>query len=276
MSDTAPRRAVAVFLALVALASCGKAGFDTEGVLDRWQFRCLAASESMRTIAPARLERKTLQLARIDRLLGHKLEVLDDAKLRTERAVLVQELEDANFLYECAETYYAPGSTGLRPNFGPPPDPYDAAKVRNAFDDAIAATKERHRPHGFDERTALHTAEAHLRAGEYTEAVELARAQLAAKPSGLYADTLELVIADAELGRGNIEGALELYNAVGKLPIGVEAHYARYRKSEVLKRRGDGEGAEAALGSVKRWADRGDREPLARRLRGEAPIPPVP
>ncbi len=274
-------RAVTAALCAVAtlalLSGCSNAEFDTSGVLSRWEFRCLAVSESMRTIGPSRIDRKKVQLARIDRLLKRDdLEKLDAAKLHSERAVLVQELEDAQFLYDCSETYYAPGSTTLRPTFGSGPRPYDADAVGRVFEEAVQQTTDRHRPHGFNERAALHTAEAAIVRGEFAAATEAAREQLESKPSGLYADTLELVAADAELASGDVDAALVLYEAVGKLPIGVEAHYARYRKSIILRRRGDGEGAEAALATVKRWADRGDREALGRWLRNEEPRPPLP
>lgn len=276
MSDVRRRTAIFAVTAVALLVGCSKSGFDTDGVLNRWQFRCLSVSESMRTIGPARLDRKKVQLARIDRLVKLDLEVLDAAKLRTERAVLIQELEETQFLYDCAETYYAPGSTGLRPSFGSGPRPYDPIAVGQGFVDAVAATGERHRPHGFDERVALHTAEAALARGESDEASMDARAQLEAKPSGLYTDTLELVAADADLAAGRVDAALALYESVGKLAIGVEAHYARYRKAEILRRRGDAEGAAEALGSVRRWADRGDRQALSRWLDGGAPAPPLP
>jgi hypothetical protein len=268
--------ALTLTVVLGAVASCDTPGFDTNGVLTRSEFHCLTVSESMRTIAPARLERKRVQVTRIERLLLLNLDDLDNAKLLAERAVLTQEIEETRFLYDCAETYYAPGSTGLRPSFGHGPSPYDAAKVGRAFHEATERSSPRHRPHGFEERTALHTAEASLAAGERARAAEIANTQLRATPTALFADSLEIIAADAQLALGQLDDAAELYRSVGNLPIGVDAHYARYRTTEILHRRGDDQAARSTRASVLRWADRGDRDALASWLRQTAPLPPLP
>ena len=91
-------------VALSSTISCDGDAFDTNGVLTRAEFRCLAVSESMRTIAPARLERKRVQTARIDRLLGLELDILDRAKLLSERAVLAQEIA---FYLSCTNNIFS-------------------------------------------------------------------------------------------------------------------------------------------------------------------------
>lgn len=248
-------------------------GVKVEGSLDRRTFQCFAVGESMRTIGYSRAERKQKQLARIERLLERELDPLDEAKLRSERAILRWELADARFQRDCAESYFEPGSSSLRERFPSAPPSFDSAGIREAFEEAQAKTPPRLRPHGFDERSSLHLAESALEREEYDRAIEQARARLAEEPEGLYIDMLKLVLADALLAQGAGREAEELYGQVGKLPIGEEAHYARYKQALLLKARGQDDEAQELLGEVLEWAKRGDREALVKVLRGDDPPP---
>ncbi len=250
---------------------------DTSSLLDRDTFRCLSASESMRTIGYARHTRKAAQIKRIDRLLGHDLEALDAAKLRSERAILAWEGEDARFLRDCAEAYYTPGGTGLRETFGDPPAAMDYGPTQASFEAALAEVPERLRPHGFEERAALHLAEAALARGDAKAAIEQARKHLKEDPQGLYTDTIQLVLADALLIEGDLPGATAMYQEVGRMRIGQDAQYARYRLSMLLRAQGDEAEAEVLYEDVLEWAERGGRVPVERALQpGDAPMPPLP
>lgn len=262
-------------LAIVVVYVVRHASVDTSNLLDRQTFRCYAVSESMRTIGYNRLKRKEKQLGRIDALLEKKLQELDDAKLRSERAILIQEIEEARFLRSCAEAYFEPGTTHLRETFPEPPLRFNADAVRKAFERANKEVPARMQPHGFDERAALHLADAAQLQGDHNAAIEIAGDHLKKHPDGLYADSLQLVMADALLQKGSTAEARELYDLVGKLPIGFDAHYARYRSAMILRSNGEVSASDDLLKEVHKWSSRGDREALERALLGEN-SPPAP
>ena len=129
-------------------------------------------------------------------------------------------------------------------------------------------------PHGFQERAQLHIAEAAFYAGEYESAARQANALLEESSVSLYADDLRLVIADSSVALGDTPKALALYGEVGKVKIGFEAHYARYRTGSILRAQGKEQG-EVLLNEVIKWAERGERGALLRVLKNEAPLPPL-
>lgn len=241
---------------------------DPTQLLDRTAFRCYAVSESMRTIGFARHKRKRTQIARIERLLTCDLEKLDEAKLRGELAILRQEAEDARFQRDCAEAWYQESGTRLKDTWETTPDPMDWAPIETSFKETMERVPERLWPHGFDERAALHTAEAALAQSRPQEAITLARAYLEANPKGLYNDSLQLTLADALLQLGDQREALALYEDVGQLRIGQEAQYARYRASIILRSEGQLARADELFEDVVKWARRGGHRPLARLLGG--------
>jgi hypothetical protein len=244
-------------------------------LIDQRAFRCYAVGESMRTIGYTRVQRKQTQLKRIERLLQEELDDLDAAKLRAERAILAWEIADAEYQRACAEAWFEPGSTKARPSFPEAPRPFRAPLVRAAFEEALAQSSPRLLPHGFDERAALHLSELALDRGDHREAARIARAHLEAQPEGLYVDALRLTLADAALAGGDLGESLSLYQEVGRLPIGFEAHYARYREAMIHRLQGREEQAQALLRDVLQWAKRGDRAALRLLLEGQ-PLPPPP
>lgn len=278
-----PRRpliaALVIVLAAVAPA-CGGGGDQTpEGILDRQTFRCFGVSESARTVAASRIDHKKVQLRRMRRLLdAHKLEGLDDAKIKAEYAITMWDAEDARFLQACAEAYFRPGSAHLRPTFddAPVPTAFRPGEPRAAFQTALDTVEPRHLPHGFEERARLHLAESALILKDYDKARSLASDYLEANPTTLYRDTFQLVAADAALALGDADAAIALYKDVGRLKIGLDSHYARYRLAMIHKARGEDDEADTLINEVLQWADRGDREALAWLLRGQQPAPPMP
>jgi len=260
-------------LVLWALSAGGMV--DSAELLDRESFRCLAASESMRTIGDARHKRKAAQIVRIERLLTHDLEDLDRAKLKSEKAILAWESEDSRHLRDCAEAYYTSGGTELRTAFDETPPRMDHTQSKLAFKEAIEAVPERLRPHGFNERAALHLAEAALSAADDDRAIDLTRKHLKDVPQGLYIDTLKLVLADALLRQGDREEAQNLYQDVGRMRIGQDAQYARYRLGKLLELNRESQKAGKMLEDVMDWAERGGRQPLQRTLSMEEPKPPL-
>jgi len=272
---------IAVIIFVFVVAGVGLWAFgarravDPSDLLDRQTFKCLAASESMRTIGFARHKRKTTQITRIERLLEEKLEDLDRAKLQSERAILAWESEDAKHLRNCAEAYYVSGGTKLRETFDAAPQRMDYSHIELAFEEALQKVPERLRPHGFDERAALHLSEAALATKKTSNAIKLSREHIESNPQGLYTDTLKLVLADALLIEGEVEEAQALYTDVGRMRIGQDAQYARYRLSKMLEARGKLHQSQSMLDDVRRWTSRGGRQPLERTLSDKTPKPPL-
>lgn len=268
-----------VAVALGALVWCGAGCNERQGLgdaLNHAEFRCYTVSESARTVGASRVKRKTLQLKRIKRLLEEvkKLEPLDDAKLRSERAVLMADIADAEFQRQCAEAYFTPSRTTLREQFAEPPVPVNLQAARDVFETVKRDIAPRLWPHGFEGRADAFIAEAKLQNQELADVREQARAQIEDRPEGLYTDTYKLIMADALVGEGKLEEALKLYEDVGRLRIGFDAHYARYRAGRIYAVLGDAEKAKACTKDVLRWARNGERTALVRFLKSEAPIPP--
>jgi hypothetical protein len=278
------RRFLQVSVALIVILALVAGGFylwrrsqalDPGALMDMQTFHCLAVGESMRTIGYTRAQRKEKQLKRIDRLLREELDELDAAKLRSERAILAWEIADARFQRGCAEAYFAPGSTKVRQDFEQPPAAMDTTLLEESFQSALEKTTPRLRPHGFDERAALHLSSLALQQGQARLALTRAQEHLEAQPEGLYADALRLVVADAQLSLGNQDEALLIYQEVGRLPIGLEAHYARYREAMIQEKLGQEDKHQALLEDVVKWARRGDRTALRLVLEGQTlPLPP--
>ncbi len=260
--------ALAVLLLLALTAGCQQS--EDVQLVSRTDFRCYAATESMRTIGHARHKRKTGQIARIERLLTHKLEALDEAKLRSEMAVLRWEVADIGRQRDCAEAYYEPGSTKLRQGFADDsgqilikaPKYIDYGPIERNFNEAFDKVPKRMQPHGFAERAALHMAEAALAQGRMDEAIKRAGDYLEDDPRGLYTDSLKLVLADALLHQGERARAVVLYKDVGELRIGIDAQYARYRLSRLLDAEGQQDEAKKLFDDVVKWAERGGREAM--------------
>lgn len=270
--------AAAVVLAAVSIGVThfANAPRTPEDLLSRDDFRCLAVSESFRTVAANRIKRKSRQVARIERLVAiENLEPLDEAKLRAELAILSWEVEDSRFMRDCAETYYEPGSTQLRKTFGDAPPLPDFHHAQRVLTETATRVSPRMLPHGYENRANLYLA---IAAGsdQPDKAIERARRYLDTSPQGLYSDSLRLLIADIELRQGEVDDALAHYREVGRLKIGLDAHYARYREGAILRANGDAKTAEETLDDVRKWADRGDRQALERYLQGREPIPPRP
>lgn len=278
------RRFLQVSAALIVILALVASGFylwrrsqvlDPGELMDMQTFHCLAVGESMRTIGYTRAQRKEKQLGRIDRLLREELDELDAAKLRSERAILAWEIADARYQRGCAEAYFAPGSTRVRKDFPDTPAAMDTAHLESSFQSALEQTAPRLRPHGFDERAALHLSTLALQEDEPRLALKRAQGYLKEHPEGLYADALRLVVADAQLALGNQGDALAIYQEVGRLPIGLEAHYARYREAMIQQKLGMPDKHQALLADVLKWAQRGDRTALRLVLEGQQlPLPP--
>jgi len=250
---------------------------DASTLIDHEDFQCYAVSESARTVAMARIDRKQLQVRRMERLLGTgKLDELDHAKLQAELAIVVWDLEEARFQRECAEAYFRPGSTHLRKTFEGAPPRMDTRRASAAFHAALDTVEPRLLPHGFDERAELHLAQIAIREGHPDEALSLATRRLEAHPDGLYADSFQLVAADALLDLGRSGESLTYYQLAGKLKIGLDAHYARYRLAMLERADDHDDEADKLLADVDRWARRGDREALVKVLEGKPPVPPKP
>ncbi|MEL6178495.1 MAG: hypothetical protein AAFS10_06055 [Myxococcota bacterium] len=250
---------------------------ETGTLLGRNDFRCYTISETARTVGVARIERKQQQVRRIERLLlKTTLEQLDEAKLRSERAILLWDIADARFQVGCAKAYFEPGRTTLRESFPNVPPPMEVNEAREALQAALRNVNPRLSPHGFAERAKLYIAEAALVSGEYRNAIELAEKTLDPKPGGLYEDQLKLVIADAYMELGRTSEAVTLYEEVGRIRIGLDAYYARYRYGTVLQALGRSEQGDPFIRDVLTWAERGDRGALVRFLNNTPPIPPAP
>ncbi len=247
---------------------------DPSTLLDQKTFRCYAVGESMRTIGYTRAQRKAKQIKRIKLLLTADLDPLDDSKLRGELAVLSWEISNARFLRGCAEAYFTPGTTKLRESFPEPPKAMDTRDLGKILTEALQIP-DRQKPHGLEERTIFHLAELSLANKDFKQAHTYAKDYAEKHPSGLYADALQLILADALLGQGKQEDALAIYQQVGRLPIGFEAHYARYRESAIQRSLDDKEGADQLLADVLKWAKRGDRAALRSVLEG-GDVPPAP
>lgn len=261
-----PLAALPLLLAL--LAGCGDAPPPPEGILDWQTFRCYAASESMRTVTPARIEHKKIQLRRMRRLLDtHRLDARDEAKLRAELAITLWDAEDARYLRACAEAYYQPGSAHARTTFDQTPVAFRTDEAAAAFR-AAAEVEPRLLPHGFSDRAQLHQAEIALHQRDLPEAERLARARLDDEDPSLYEATYQIILADALLARGARDEAAALYEDAGRLKIGAETYYARYRLSVLLRAQGRDDEAQALLDDVLQWARRGDREVLTLVLKG--------
>ncbi len=266
---------VIIGIALAGLSIARRIPIEPGELLDRHAFRCYGVSESMRTIGFTRQQRKEKQLKRVNRLLQHELQPLDEAKIRTERAILTWDIEDTIFQMGCAEAYYMPGSTKLRESYKKPPAAFDASPVEEAFLKAFEKVPPRLFLHGFEERGSLHLAEAALLQKKWDRAARLAGEHLEKFPSGLYSDTIKNVKADALLAQGKSLDALALYKEVGRLPIGIDAHYARYRAGMLQQKLGESEEAQKLLQDVIRWSRRGDRNALLRVLENREPVPPL-
>lgn len=267
-------RTAAIIAAIAIIASgfalwafSGRDTLPTQELMDQQQFGCYAVSESMRTIGHARHRRKQGQIARIERLLTHELEALDAAKLRSELAILRWESENTRRQRDCAEAWYEPGSTRLRETFDQPdPPPIDYAPIQEAFQEVVDQVPERLRPHGFAERAALHLGEAALATGDLEKAIEHTQGFLEIEPRSLYTDGLKLTLADALLQRSERTRALTLYRDVGKLRLGIEAQYARYRAAAILRNDGQSAEADQLLKEVRIWAERSGRDPIVKVL----------
>ena len=75
-----------------------------------------------------------------------------------------------------------------------------------------------------------------------------------------------LTLADALLQRSERTRALTLYRDVGKLRLGIEAQYARYRAAAILRNDGQSAEADQLLKEVRIWAERSGRDPIVKVL----------
>lgn len=268
--------ALAVAVGLYVVQHAGPS-VDPESLIDHEDFECYAVSESARTVAAARIDRKRIQVGRMERLLAtDKLDPLDHAKLRAELAIVMWDLEEARFQRDCAEAYFKPGSTHLRKTFETTPARMQTERVGEAFESALDKVEPRLLPHGFEERAHLYLARIALSRGNPDKALDLATQRLEAHPDGLYADSFQLVAADALLLLGRSAEAVEYYRLAGRLKIGLDAHYARYRLAALERAAGNPDEADKLMADVDRWARRGDREALVKVLEGAAQGPPKP
>lgn len=251
---------------------------ETDTLLGHNDFRCYTISETARTVGAARIERKQRQVRRIERLLREvgDLEQLDEAKLRSERAILMWDIANARFQTGCAEAYFQPGRTTLRESFPIAPPAMEVQEAQEALVAALQNVNPRLAPQGFADRAHLYVAEAALVSGEHRNAVQRAAEALEPDPGGLYADSLKLIMADAYVELGRTAEAVELYEEVGRIRIGFDAYYARYRYGSLLKALGEHEQGDKFIADVLTWAERGDRGALVRFLKQLEPIPPPP